>query len=98
MTASPMSAASSSASASISTRSPFTSTTFMATASNAATNEPLSLPDKPSLAVSPSRNMSGDPEQEYFTDGIVEEIATAISRLLWLFVIAHDLSFVVDGQ
>src|SRR5947207_5568125 len=48
---------------------------------------PLPLPDKPSLAVLPFQNMSGDPEQEYFADGTVEEITTAISRLPWLFVI-----------
>ena len=44
----------------------------------------LPLPDKPSLAVMPFRNMSGDPEQEYFADGIVEEIITALSRIRWL--------------
>src|SRR5215813_7858251 len=47
----------------------------------------LPLPDKPSLAVLPFQNMSGDPEQEYFADGMVEEITAAISRLQWLFVI-----------
>jgi adenylate cyclase len=51
------------------------------------------LPDKPSLAVLPFENMSGDPEQEYFADGMVEEITTAISRLPWLFVIARNSSF-----
>src|SRR5205085_10275874 len=54
---------------------------------------PLPLPDKPSLAVLPFQNMSGDPEQEYFADGIVEEITTAIARLPWLFVIARNSSF-----
>src|SRR5215472_8121726 len=49
---------------------------------------PLSLPDKPSIAVLPFANMSGDPEQEYFADGMVEEIITALSRIRWLFVIA----------
>jgi adenylate cyclase len=49
----------------------------------------LALPDKPSLAVLPFQNMSGDPEQEYFADGIVEEITTAIARFPWLFVIAQ---------
>ena len=53
----------------------------------------LPLPDKPSLAVLPFQNMSGDPEQEYFADGMVEEITTAISRLPWLFVIARNSSF-----
>ena len=47
-----------------------------------------SLPDKPSIAVLPFANMSGDPEQEYFADGMVEEIITALSRIHWLFVIA----------
>ena len=54
---------------------------------------PLSLPDKPSIAVLPFRNMSGDPEQEYFADGITEDITTALSRLRWFFVIARNSSF-----
>ena len=49
----------------------------------------LPLPDKPSIAVLPFSNMSGDPEQEYFADGMVEEIITALSRIRWLFVIAR---------
>jgi len=53
----------------------------------------LPLPDKPSIAVLPFANMSGDPEQEYFTDGMVEEIITALSRIGWLFVIARNSSF-----
>ena len=52
-----------------------------------------SLPDKPSIAVLPFQNMSGDPEQEYFADGIVEEITTALSRFKTLFVIARNSSF-----
>jgi TolB-like protein len=44
------------------------------------------MPDKPSIAVLPFENMSGDPEQEYFADGMVEEIITALSRFKWLFV------------
>jgi TolB-like protein/class 3 adenylate cyclase/Flp pilus assembly protein TadD len=59
---------------------------------------PLSLPDKPSLAVLPFQNLSGDPEQEYFADGVVEEITTAISRLPWLFVIARNSSFTYKGR
>jgi TolB-like protein len=59
---------------------------------------PLALPDKPSLAVLPFQNMSGDPEQEYFADGIVEEITTAIARLPWLFVIARNSSFTYKGK
>src|SRR5262245_24926644 len=50
----------------------------------------LPLPDKPSIAVLPFENMSGDPEQEYFADGMVEEIITALSRFKWLFVIARN--------
>jgi TolB-like protein len=56
------------------------------------------LPDKPSLAVLPFQNMSGDPEQEYFADGMVEEIITALSRIRWLFVIARNSSFTYKGQ
>jgi len=51
------------------------------------------LPDKPSIAVLPFQNLSGDPEQEYFADGMVEEIITALSRICWLFVIARNSSF-----
>jgi adenylate cyclase len=54
--------------------------------------------DKPSLAVMPFQNMSGDPEQEYFADGMVEEIITALSRIKWLFVIARNSSFTYKGQ
>ena len=55
------------------------------------------LPDKPSIAVLPFQNMSGDPEQEYFVDGMVEEIITALSRIRWLFVIARYSSFSYKG-
>jgi adenylate cyclase len=58
----------------------------------------LALPDKPSLAVLPFQNMSGDPEQEYFADGMVEEIITALSRIRWLFVIARNSSFTYKGD
>jgi adenylate cyclase len=58
----------------------------------------LPLPDKPSIAVLPFANMSGDPEQEYFADGMVEEIITALSRVRWLFVIARNSSFTYKGQ
>jgi adenylate cyclase len=68
----------------------------------AAANPPaqpaLPLPDKPSIAVLPFVNMSGDPEQEYFADGMVEEIITALSRIRWLFVIARNSSFTYKGQ
>jgi adenylate cyclase len=56
------------------------------------------LPDKPSIAVLPFQNMSGDPEQEYFADGMVEEIITALSRIRWLFVIARNSTFTYKGQ
>ena len=58
----------------------------------------LPLPDKPSIAVLPFQNMSGDPEQEYFADGMVEEIITALSRIRWLFVIARNSSFTYKGR
>jgi TolB-like protein len=61
-------------------------------------SEGLPLPDKPSLAVMPFQNMSGDPEQEYFADGIVEEIITALSRIRWLFVIARNSSFAYKAK
>jgi TolB-like protein/class 3 adenylate cyclase len=58
----------------------------------------LALPDKPSIAVLPFQNMSGDAEQEYFADGMVEEITTALSRIKWLFVIARNSSFIYRGN
>jgi TolB-like protein/Flp pilus assembly protein TadD len=58
----------------------------------------LPLPDKPSIAVLPFENMSGDPDQEYFADGMVEEIITALSRFKWLFVIARNSSFTFKGK
>jgi TolB-like protein/class 3 adenylate cyclase len=60
--------------------------------------QPLPLPDKPSLAVLSFQNMTGDPEQDYFVDGMVEEITTALSRIRWLFVIARNSSFTYKGQ
>ncbi len=60
--------------------------------------EPLPLPDKPSIAVLPFDNMSGDPEQEYFADGITEDIITELSRFSGLFVIARNSSFAFKGQ
>ena len=56
------------------------------------------LPDKPSIAVLPFENMSGDPEQEYFADGMVEEIITALSRFKWLFVVARNSSFTFKSR
>jgi adenylate cyclase len=58
----------------------------------------LPLPDKPSIAVLPFQNMSGDPEQEYFADGMVEEIITALSRIRWFFVIARNSTFTYKGR
>jgi adenylate cyclase len=58
----------------------------------------LPLPDKPSIAVLPFQNITGDPEQEYFVDGMVEEIITALSRIRWLFVLARNSSFTYKGQ
>jgi adenylate cyclase len=58
----------------------------------------LPLPDKPSIAVLPFQNLSGDPEQEYFADGMVEEIITALSRIHWLFVIARNSTFTYKGR
>ena len=57
----------------------------------------LALPDKPSIAVLPFQNMSGDPEQEYFADGMVEDIITALSRFKSLFVIARNF-LLLQGQ
>ena len=58
----------------------------------------LPLPDKPSIAVLPFQNMSGDNDQDYFCDGMVEDIITGLSRIKWLFVIARNSSFVYKGQ
>jgi adenylate cyclase len=59
---------------------------------------PLPLPDKPSIAVLAFQNMSGDAEQEYFSDGISEDITTALSKVRWFFVIARNSSFTYKGQ
>jgi len=59
---------------------------------------PLALPDRPSIAVLPFQNMSGDPEQAYFADGMVADITTALSRTRWLFVIARNSSFTYKGR
>ena len=63
-----------------------------------ATKPALALPDKPSIAVLPFQNMSGDPEQEYFADGMVEDIITGLSRSKSLFVIARNSSFTYKGK
>jgi adenylate cyclase len=67
-------------------------------ASATVTRKPLPLPDKPSIAVLPFQNLSGDPEQEYFADGMVEDIIAALSRYRWLFVIARNSSFTYKGR
>ncbi len=63
-----------------------------------AATRPLTLPDKPSIAVLPFTNMSGDPEQEYFSDGITEDIITALSKIENLFVVARNSTFTYKGQ
>ena len=68
------------------------------TATAQSADKPLALPDKPSIAVLPFDNMSGDPEQEYFSDGLTEDIITGLSRLRWLFVIARNSTFTYKGQ
>src|SRR5271170_4369775 len=65
----------------------------------AALDQPaLPLPNKPSIAVLPFQNLSGDPDQEYFVDGMVEEITTALCRIRWLFVIARNSSFTYRSE
>jgi adenylate cyclase len=69
----------------------------------AAADDPTKVPlalleDRPSLAVMPFTNMSGDPEQEYFVDGIVEDIITGLSRIKWLHVIARNSTFTYKGR
>jgi adenylate cyclase len=65
---------------------------------NPSRREVMALPDKPSIAVLPFANMSGDSEQEYFADGLAEEITTALSKYRWLFVIARNSSFTYKGR
>src|ERR1043166_1254902 len=74
-------------------------TTETAPTASATSGMPdIGLPDKPSIAVLPFQNMSADPEQEYFVDGMVEEIITALSRIRWLFVIARNSTFPYKGR
>jgi len=72
--------------------------TSLATDTTQVTPLNLELPDKPSIAVLSFQNLSGDPEQEYFADGVVEDIITGLSRIKWLFVIARNSSFTYKGQ
>jgi adenylate cyclase len=67
-------------------------------AARATAKPALALPEKPSIAVLPFTNLSGDPEQEYFAEGMVEDIITALSRFRSLFVIARDSSFTYKGR
>ena len=64
----------------------------------AASPSVLALPDKPSIAVLPFQNMSGDPEQAYFADGLAEDLITGLSRVSWLFVIARNSSFALSRR
>src|SRR5919106_4714652 len=66
--------------------------------SNEASSHALVLPDIPSIAVLPFLNLSGDSEQEYFADGVVDDIISALSRIRWLFVVARNSSFTYKGQ
>jgi TolB-like protein/Tfp pilus assembly protein PilF len=67
-------------------------------AGNEQSRSGLPLPDRPAIAVLPFVNMSGDPEQEYFSDGISEDIITALSKIRWFFVIARNSSFIYKGK
>jgi len=67
-------------------------------AANVVSTPAFGVPDRPSIAVLPFTNMSGDPEQDYFADGMAEEILTALSRCKWLFVIARNSSFTYKGK
>ena len=71
---------------------------YLSAERSAGIAQPLALPDKPSIAVLPFQNMSSDPEQDYFADGMVEDIITALSRYHGLFVIARNSSFAYKGQ
>ena len=63
-----------------------------------AADKTLPLPEKPSIAVLPFTNMSGDPDQEYFADGISEDLITALARIRWFFVIARNSTFTYKNQ
>jgi len=67
-------------------------------AGTASADEPLPLPDKPSIAVLAFDNLSGDPDQEYFADGVAEDIITGLSKFRWFFVIARNSSFTYKGK
>ena len=65
---------------------------------NVVSSGEVALPDQPSVAVLPFLNLSGDPDQDYFADGVVEDIIGALSRMRWLFVIARNSSFTYKGR
>ena len=65
---------------------------------SSSTDRPLTLPDKPSIAVLPFDNLSGDADQDYLADGIAEDLITALSRIRWMFVTARNSSFAYKGQ
>jgi len=69
-----------------------------ALAASPSADKPLTLPDKPSIAVLAFDNLSGDPDQDYFADGIAEDLITALSRIRWMFVTARNSSFAYKGQ
>ena len=73
-------------------------TARLPSAATSPATKPLPLPDKPSIAVLPFTNMSGDPEQEYFSDGITEDIITALSKITELFIVSHNSTFTYKGQ
>src|SRR5471030_575526 len=75
-----------------------TRTTTTVSPMSSDSRKPLPLPDKPSIAVLPFQNMSGDPEQEYFSDGMVDDIITALCRFKSIFVIARNSSFTYKGR
>jgi TolB-like protein len=77
---------------------PAVATSSRPTETNPQTSPLLAVPDRPSIAVLPFQNMSDDPAQDYFADGIVEDIITGLSRIKWLFVIARNSSFVYKGK
>ncbi len=77
---------------------PAVSTGHPAVDASRQTSPALSLPDKPSIAVLAFQNMSGDPEQDYFADGMVDDIITGLSRIKWLFVIARNSTFTYKGR
>ena len=77
---------------------PVVATGDPAATANARTSLALALPDKPSVAVLPFANLSGDPEQDYFADGMVDDIITGLSRIKWLFVIARNSTLTYKGR